>query len=223
MAVIMTLGLAHAGSKNNSAATQSVATSGTISLKVPGDMSRPAVQFPHERHVASLGAEKSCQTCHTATEAGLSFIYINHQDLSPVAARDTWHQQCLGCHQSLVKAGQPTGSLTCGGCHIRNLPPIETPRPAAFYDTYHELHESLEGGCGLCHHAYDEQAAALYYEPGTEESCWGCHGDESHKTETTPSLREASHLSCVNCHVTEALQENSAAPIDCGGCHNTSE
>ncbi len=183
------------------------------------DLERPAVQFKHDVHTDVLGQAKSCRQCHALTEAGGGdFGVVGIDGLSAGDARDAWHKQCMACHHALTKKGAASGPLTCGGCHVRDLPAVEPPGATAFYDNYHGLHEYLEGGCGLCHHAYDESAETLYYEPGTEEACWRCHQDQPQAR--IPSLRQAAHSSCVSCHIKTVNQEEIAVPVDCSGCHN---
>ena len=140
-------------------------------MAVFADLERPAVQFQHDLHADALGQAQSCGQCHELTEDGQgSFEVVDINGLSVGEARNAWHQQCMACHRALTKNDSASGPLTCGGCHVRDLPAVKPPGATAFYDNYHGLHEYLEGGCGLCHHAYDEGADTLYYEPGMEEA-----------------------------------------------------
>lgn len=189
------------------------------SMAQRGTLERPAVLFPHDSHVDSLGEVDSCVACHDLTERPLSFDYVQAEGLGDRAVRNLWHQQCLECHQTMVDDGQASGPLTCGGCHIRNYPSVPPPQSTAFYDTVHEIHEYLDEGCGLCHHAYDPDADELYYTEGVEEACWQCHtqsGDDG-----VPALKDASHQTCIPCHLDAG--DPVAMPVGCAGCHGTGE
>lgn len=200
---------------------------GIIELAPLSSPERPVVRFPHDLHSALQNGAESCGTCHSTLNAlEMDFSYIKDSDgMSRNAIRDRWHDKCIGCHQDYVKKTQtvnrPGGPLTCGGCHVKNLPAAPALGKLAFYDEYHELHEYLDGDCGLCHHAYDERTNQLYYEPGVEEACWSCH--EETRQGDVPSLREASHLSCLSCHIIQVKQGADSLPIDCAGCHPPAE
>jgi len=87
----------------------------------------------------------------------------------------------------------------------------------------HEIHaESLENdGCGVCHHAPDDQTGKLVYSEGEETTCKECH--DLQKESGIPALREAFHGSCTDCHRNQiksgALK---SGPTTCGGCHKRS-
>lgn len=199
------------------------ARTGIIALASLPAPERQVVQFPHDLHTALGDGAKGCVTCHpTLSAREMNFSYIKVRDkLSRTAIRDSWHDKCIGCHQDYVKQGQPSGPLTCGGCHVKNLPAPPAPGRLDFYDDYHALHEDLDGGCSLCHHAYDERSEQLYYEPGVEDACASCHAQD--RQGKTPSLREASHMACVSCHMIQRRQAGARLPIDCAGCHPATE
>ena len=87
----------------------------------------------------------------------------------------------------------------------------------------HEIHaESLENdGCGVCHHAPDDQTGKLVYSEGEETTCKECH--DLQKESGIPALREAFHGNCTDCHRNQiksgALK---SGPTTCGGCHKRS-
>jgi hypothetical protein len=87
----------------------------------------------------------------------------------------------------------------------------------------HEIHaESLENdGCGVCHHAPDDQTGKLVYSEGEETTCKECH--DLQKESGIPALREAFHGRCTDCHRNQiksgALK---SGPTTCGGCHKRS-
>lgn len=184
-----------------------------------GSLERPTVIFPHDRHTALLKDKGGCQACHQQTDKGLLFTFVSLTGMSERTAMNSWHDRCIGCHERSLDEGAAAGPLTCGECHPKKqtMPPaVQTPN---FYDTYHELHEDLAGGCGLCHHEYNPTTGRLYYEEGGEIACRECHMET--RQDNTPSLKTASHLSCVNCHLETAAEEEMALPLDCTGCHES--
>jgi len=77
------------------------------------------VQFSHRTHVdiectdchhtsPDRRIKRSCFSCHTASSR------------MPRNSRDALHDQCIGCHLDLKKAGKPTGpAKLCSQCHAR--------------------------------------------------------------------------------------------------------
>lgn len=92
----------------------------------------------------------------------------------------------------------------------------------------HQRHVQAEGDdqCSRCHHIYDEQTKALTHRPETESSCSGCHTERDRAVELggesvrLVSLREASHLACINCHLERRFQGRDSGPERCQGCHD---
>ena len=87
----------------------------------------------------------------------------------------------------------------------------------------HEIHaESLENdGCGVCHHAPDDQTGKLVYSEGEETACKECH--DLQEEADIPALREAFHGSCTDCHRNQIKSgAHKSGPTTCGGCHKRS-
>ncbi len=102
----------------------------------------------------------------------------------------------------------------------RSTPPGSRARaPMAFDYSLHARHvKALEDKCENCHHVWDEAAEKLKYEKGKEEGCRACHGAEDEDRKL--SLANASHRSCVSCHLERAATELEAGPVLCVGCHD---
>lgn len=186
-------------------------------MRIFSPLERPAVLFPHQIHARALMDKGGCEVCHERSGKTLSFAFVTMDNLSPRSAMNAWHKQCVGCHEKSLDEKQTVGPLICGECHVKGRPAVPDIETLVFYDTYHEFHEELDGGCGLCHHEYDAEKDELYYEEGAESACWDCHEKDAGRG--MPSIREASHLSCVNCHLETAAQADMALPVDCAGCH----
>src|SRR4030042_5238224 len=100
------------------------------SSKVPGKKQRPAVTFPHNRHVE---IELPCKDCHHIYENGKnvldeSRLEEGNQDIhcsachSPKSSRNlkqAFHDQCMGCHKRVHKENKKTGPRYCGECHVK--------------------------------------------------------------------------------------------------------
>jgi len=183
-------------------------------LRTYAPLERPTVLFPHDIHAEKFVNNGSCVVCHPSSDGDLVFTFLAMDHPSKRAAMNAWHRRCIGCHQKTLATEISTGPLTCGQCHIRRAPAVPEIAGPAFYDVYHELHEDLDGGCGLCHHEYDAEKDELYYAEGAEVACRECH-QESAGVEM-PSARDAAHRSCVNCHLKTDL------PVNCAACHEFS-
>ncbi len=99
--------------------------------KVSGKRTRPAVDFPHNRH-AEAGI--SCKDCHHlykdeknvldegSLEEGKEGIRCSacHGSKSRVKLERAFHDQCIGCHRKFQKENKKTGPLFCGGCHVKS-------------------------------------------------------------------------------------------------------
>ena len=91
-------------------------------------------------------------------------------------------------------------------------------RPPVYFS--HERHADAltDGGCGVCHHARDDQTGKLVYVEGEEIGCKECHLRQ--KSQGRPALREAYHGSCTGCHRRLIKRGNpKIGPTTCGGCH----
>lgn len=95
-----------------------------------GGKTRPAVIFPHNRHVE---AGLSCKDCHHVYENGKNVLEEDkleegnqgircsacHGSKSRLDLEQAFHNQCIGCHATYLKKNEKTGSRYCGGCHVR--------------------------------------------------------------------------------------------------------
>jgi hypothetical protein len=91
---------------------------------------RPAVTFPHQRH---MEAELSCKDCHHLYENGKNILDESkleegNKDLRCVACHgrgsrlnleEAFHNQCIGCHRKAQRENKKAVPQYCGGCHIR--------------------------------------------------------------------------------------------------------
>jgi hypothetical protein len=78
--------------------------------------------------------------------------------------------------------------------------------------------KAADNKCETCHHVFDEVNQKLVYEKGKEGTCRYCHGETTVKNRMP--LRNAAHLSCIDCHQKKMAQNKSAGPVECRGCHD---
>lgn len=91
-------------------------------------LSRPYVDFPHERH---YGWGLGCLDCHHRYESGVNVLSENElQPGNPAVscsschstARDlerSYHRMCIRCHSDMKKRGTSHGPVMCGECHSK--------------------------------------------------------------------------------------------------------
>ena len=194
---------------------------GTVVVAHPevfGNLQRPAVAFDHDLHTSSLNFP-DCGTCHEGSTAESPSYAFVADGLGRQAAMDDFHDRCIGCHDERRAEGGTAGPNVCGECHQRGIEDVETVHTDAGYDyaLHHEHVKAMDDNCDACHHGYDETAKKLVYVKGEESSCRACHGAEADGD--TPSLKSASHDSCIQCHIEVAGRGAVAGPTTCRGCH----
>ena len=100
------------------------------SSKTSGKKGRPAVTFPHNRHIeVGLG----CKDCHHIYEKGENVLDESkleegnqnircsacHGTKFPPNLQQAFHDQCMGCHMKYQKEKKKTGPRFCGECHMK--------------------------------------------------------------------------------------------------------
>lgn len=98
---------------------------------VLGGKTRPAVTFPHNRHIEG---GLSCKDCHHIYENGKNVLDEGKLEEGNLGIRcsachgpkfrlnleQAFHNQCMGCHMKYLKENKKTGPRFCGECHVRN-------------------------------------------------------------------------------------------------------
>lgn len=200
-------------------------------------LERPQVVFDHGLH-ADKFKEEGCKTCHPlALEGNFIFDLPFATELrDKESVRNSYHEKCIGCHKKMINEKKKAGPVKCGKCHVRELEALTMEYPVVEFDFYyHDKHvKKLKKDCSLCHHIYDseeeDEKLALVYEEGTEESCFYCHDiDKKRGPELTAilhasskknlTIRKASHLRCLNCHLENEKKGKEAGPTVCSKCH----
>ena len=194
-------------------------------MKVFGDLERPPVIFLHDRHTEAMAAKgKDCSICHLVQEFGegqerLSIKYMRLEDNNKKEVMGIYHNNCIQCHTDIASEGEKSGPLVCGECHREKPDIVSSGQPMGMDKSLHFRHvKAHEKKCEQCHHEYDEKTEKLIYAKGKEGTCRYCHKDQTE--ENRISMREASHISCVDCHLKTKAKEMASGPVDCGGCHD---
>jgi hypothetical protein len=195
----------------------------TVTIQFPadlGDMQRPAVEFDHKAHTDALETE-GCETCHRIDDKGVLIprlaAVLEVEDRDDLI--DAYHDSCVGCHRERADEELKAGPVTCGECHVKQNPARSMRAEMAFDYSLHGRHsQAFKDKCENCHHVYDEVAEELKYEKGKEEGCRSCHGEVDDGRNY--SLANASHRTCVSCHLKRAEAELETGPTLCVGCHD---
>lgn len=213
------------------AAAGPVADIVTIDVIGPtGDAELPAVTYRHDLHtkaVQEMG--KDCAACHNTVDGKLSLKFMRASDGSAEDLKKLYHDGCITCHAEQAAAGKPTGPLEgeCRTCHnprpVENTGWVESGMDKSLH-YQHIASKSIkaegEKNCASCHHVMDEATKKLVPGSGKEDSCQSCHGTTVQDDVRT--LRDASHQSCVICHVNVLATGAESGPVDCAGCHTAS-
>lgn len=201
--------------------SQRVIPASIITVRLPGTLRRPAVEFPHGKHSAALQKE-GCATCHPRDARGRLSPWMGRS--KPGQDRDTltalYHGKCISCHKQ--KSGKDKKlPLACGECHDPRRGKGKSARKLIAFDASLHFRHTLATGqkqCKTCHHLHDKQQKALVYKKGAEGRCGDCHGKQAKGN--TPSLRHASHTSCITCHQVRKGKGQQTGPVTCAGCHD---
>jgi hypothetical protein len=190
------------------------------SMLVFGALERPAVPFMHQKHTEALEKKnKDCTVCHLTEKDRLVSKYMRLKDTTQQEVMDIYHLNCIACHKATADAKEKSGPVVCGECHRDKPNLVSAWQPIGMDKSLHYRHAKAQNEkCERCHHQYNEVTKQLYYAEGKEGTCRYCHRDITE--ENRISLREASHLGCIDCHRKTLAKFDAAGPITCGGCHD---
>ncbi|OBQ52390.1 sulfate respiration complex hexadecaheme cytochrome HmcA [Halodesulfovibrio spirochaetisodalis] len=193
-----------------------------------GDMELPAVTYRHDLHTDALREmNKDCASCHENKDGNMDLMFKRTGEMSAKELQNLYHQNCVGCHADMAKAGQDTGPLEseCRTCHNPNPDVKASALPVNMDKSLHYKHISSkkiivpqqDKNCGACHMQVDAAKGTATYVPDTEDADNGYgKGPLEYK-----NPRAAAHSSCISCHMTEAKKDSAfTGPVTCGGCHS---
>ncbi len=173
-------------------------------------------------HVAMNEGPRRCRDCHAPVNSGLHGtvqwdhrthsrkIFIN-QDGS-----DTTHD-CVSCHHQDTEAETAADYRPCNACHepviAMGLEAATELVGIAGPDGIKKHQDAMHGECASCHTELNPE--------NDLRSCAECHLSWKHDVEQKelPSLEQAVHLRCQECHNQEYEDLNPAMPTSCTDCH----
>ena len=189
-----------------------------------GELERTPVDFNHARHSTAMGADQ-CKECHLVEEGVLAPSFAPAAgDLDPDALMDAYHDGCRACHQERAEQGLSAGPLTCGECHRVKNAVLPDQAPMTYDYSLHARHVAVfkdrdeKDQCRDCHHVWNEELKQLVYVKGQEDACSDCHLERDEGK--TLSLKNASHVQCISCHLDRVAGAQEAGPTACVGCHD---
>ncbi len=194
------------------------------SMKLFGDLERPGVSFPHDRHTDALEKlGKDCTNCHLTDGDKQGLKFKRTEEIDYQTSLDIYHTDCIGCHEENTAADLETGPVECGECHQQKPELVPGQQAIDFDASIHHRHiEAANNKCESCHHGYDADEKKVVYEKGKEESCRACHKKEA--VDNVISYQSASHQSCISCHQQEKgkteFKNTAVANLKCSGCHD---
>lgn len=194
------------------------------------DLEEQPVEYHHDKHTEALEKlNKDCTACHKKDperDNRLSIKYMRLADTNADEIKEIYHNGCIGCHKEMKAEGKESGPIDvdCRGCHARKPKVASSWQEIGFDLSMHARHvkarktDNREENCGACHHQYDEKTEKLVYVKNTEGSCRYCHKEVTE--ENRISLRLASHMDCVSCHLETKARNEDTGPVKCAGCHS---
>ncbi len=190
------------------------------SMDTFGKLERPAVPFLHDKHTDTIEKEgKDCKACHKTKDDKLSPMFMRIENSNKQDVMDTYHTNCIGCHNEVIARGKESGPITCAKCHQPEPDTLSSRMPAGMDNSLHYRHtKTLENKCEACHHEYNERTREIYYEKGKEGTCRYCHLTETEKN--VRSMELAAHASCIDCHMQKLAEKKITGPIKCSECHD---
>jgi hypothetical protein len=172
-----------------------------------------------ERHDAGQKTGPvTCGECHAIEEDYHKKEYLPIMPEYYEVLRDTYHRDCLACHQDPAKAVEDAGGLDWKNFYVKEQQKMEIEWPQVNFDYYlHDKHDkALEEKCELCHYISPEAEKKLTAE-GKEPAC----KDWLMEIPADQSLTEEAfaHPRCINCHLERKDAQKDSGPVYCKECH----
>lgn len=199
--------------------------------------SYPIVRDVHDRDAFMNSFHDACIKCHTdrrkaGKEAGPLTCGECHKDeiaYQPEkylpkmpeyysALRDTYHKNCIACHQSPAKSAEEAKGLDWKNFYVKEKERIAIEIPKVSFDYYlHDKHDkALEKKCEHCHYLSPELKKKFDAENKQPRS-----QDWVREVVKGWSLikEDEAHARCINCHLKFAGEKKKAGPTFCRDCH----
>jgi len=189
------------------------------SLVAYGDLEKSPVEFLHDKHTDAMAKKNmDCTACHLKLNGQIYPKFKRIEDTGRIEAMNVYHEGCISCHGKMNIEKEKTGPIACDDCHRKKNQYTSSRQPMGLDKSLHFRHlEASENKCQRCHHEYNEAEKKLTYTEGHEGTCRYCHGKET--KENRISMRLASHIACINCHLKTKPEKTIRPPVNCSGCH----
>ncbi|MBA4387250.1 MAG: hypothetical protein C0404_04670 [Verrucomicrobia bacterium] len=161
----------------------------------------------------------NCGECHSEKAAYRPEKYLPKMPEYYSALRDTYHKNCIACHQSPAKSAEDARGLDWKTFYVKEKERVAIEFPKVFFDYYlHDKHDkALEKKCENCHYLAPELKQKLAAENKKPTS-----QDWLREVEKGGSLvnGDEAHARCINCHLKSAAEKKKAGPTFCKDCHS---
>ena len=193
------------------------------SMAMFGRLEKSPVEFLHEAHTKALASKNlDCTACHLTKNNRIYPKFKRLEDTNRKEVMNIYHKGCIACHGEMRLANEKTGPIECDDCHAVKENYRSSRQSMGFDKSLHFAHsQNADNKCEKCHHAYDETKKELFYDKGKEGSCRYCH--EQKTQDNRISMRQASHIDCINCHLNPQVKKEVDPPLTCAGCHDPVE
>ena len=193
------------------------------SMAAFGELEKAPVEFLHDAHTKALAPKNlDCTTCHLTKNNRIYPKFKRFEDTDRKEVMNIYHNGCIACHGEMNLAKEKTGPTDCAECHTGKVKYQSSRQAMGFDKSLHFAHsQKADNKCEKCHHAFNEDKKELFYDKGKEGTCRYCH--EQKTQDNRISMRQASHLGCINCHLNTPVTEQVNPPLTCAGCHDPIE
>ena len=193
------------------------------SMAAFGRLEKAPVEFLHDAHTKALAPKNlDCTACHPTKNNRVYPKFMRFEDTGRKEVMNIYHKGCIACHGEMRLAKEKTWPVECDDCHAGEENYRSSRQSMGFDKSLHYTHSrNADNKCEKCHHAFDETKKELFYDKGREGTCRYCHEDQT--IDNRISMREASHLGCINCHLDTPADEQINPPLTCAGCHDPIE
>ena len=193
------------------------------SMAVFGRLEKSPVEFLHDAHTKALAPKNlDCTACHLTEDNRIYPKFKRFEDTGRKEVMNIYHKGCIACHGEMRLAREKTGPVDCDDCHTGKEKYLSSRQAMGFDKSLHFAHsQNADNKCEKCHHAYNETKKELFYDKGKEGTCRYCHEEKT--KDNRISMRQASHLDCINCHLTTPVKKQAIPPRTCAGCHDPIE
>jgi hypothetical protein len=171
----------------------------------------------------------TCGECHIAEQKLVAKTYQPRDTAFYTGLQDTYHQDCLQCHDNNQSKAKTAEELDWKSFYIKVDKNQQVHWPKSnFNNALHNKHEkALENQCENCHYLSPQTIAKLQ----TREEEPGCRDWLKEKSNDGGfSDQKSAHLKCIGCHLendqvkaNQLESKSKVSNIYCRDCHQPSQ